>query len=619
MNVRLPVPGLSGLIDLANEPPFRVGPVEITPGLLQLRHGGTQTTLEPRVMQVLTLLARRPGEVVSRDELVATCWSGRFVSEDAIQRTIAKLRRHARADAASAFGIETVPRVGYCLVVGTAPSAAAGVPPRRISWRLGVAGAILLAVAVAGALAWRALAPQGGPASVTLGEFRALGPGVPADLPAGFAESLRDAFGENNDIALTSAGADYVLHGVIQRVGDNLRYSMRLDDSRRKALVWASSPELPAADDYAHRRMAVTLSEVVRCGLIGAGEYPGRLPGHTLGLYLQNCDARAGVGANGNRALALARRAVAETPDFSRGWSAVAHGAAMLHRNAPLAQKPAYAKVVHKAAARALKLDPKNGEAWEVQSYILPVHAYAAREGLLGRAVAGHLSGCGCELSSMGNFLNSVGRTREALSFYRRAYDRQPMYPPASIGLGITYDDLGQWQAADDVWVRLVQTRGPLPNQWIALHASYRGDWSGAKRLPATLAPPPLRAGVDAAFDALTSGDPRRIAAARPVLDAAAAARPSNFVLAEALVASGDTDAALRQLSRIVAAGSTSVLFKSRQRALSHDPRYAALVERSGLIDYWTRSGTRPDLCGEPNPPPFCRTLARPGQGKRGS
>ena len=610
MNVRLSSFGPLSLVDLATEPAFLLGQAEVTPSLLRLRCGTAQATLEPRVMQVLTVLARRPGEVVSRDELVATCWSGRFVSEDAIQRTIAKLRRHAQAEVAGAFGIETVPRVGYRLVLGAEGSGATpGTLPRRSWWRVGVTTAILAALIAGGVLAWRRLATPLVPATVTLSDFKALGPGVPADLPASFAETLRDAFGEDNDLALTSHGGDFVLHGVVQRVGDNLRYSVRLDDAERHALVWAASPELPAADAYAPRRVAVVMSEVVRCGLIGAAEYPGRLPTHTLGLYLQYCNAGQGIQGNLERGLALARRAVAETPDFARGWSAVARAAAVLSMSAAPPQKAAYVEEVHKAAARALQLDPRNGEAWEVQTYILPGNAYLQREALLRHAVAGHLSGCGCEVSAMGGLLNSVGRTREALSYYRRAYDRQPLHGPATLGLFITYDALGRWQEAEEISSRSAQLRGPDRGPWTALHASYRGDWSGAKYVTDRVAPPPLRPGLAAAFDALSSGDPGRIAAARPAVEAAAKAQPQSVLLTETLVTMGAVDAAFRSLGVMADRGLTGTLFRPRQLTLSHDPRYAALMERSGLIAYWRQSRTRPDLCGDANPPPFCATL----------
>ena len=61
-------------------------------------------------MQVLVALHRASPNVVSRDDLVAQCWEGRVVGDDAINGAIAKLRRVS-------FVIETIPRVGYRLVV----------------------------------------------------------------------------------------------------------------------------------------------------------------------------------------------------------------------------------------------------------------------------------------------------------------------------------------------------------------------------------------------------------------------------------------------------------------------------------------------------------------------
>jgi DNA-binding winged helix-turn-helix (wHTH) protein len=77
--------------------------------------------LQPRIMQVLVALAERRGEVVSHDELMARCWGGFAVSDDAIHRCIGRLRRLAEAH--GGFRLETVPRVGYQLVEIQAPAA----------------------------------------------------------------------------------------------------------------------------------------------------------------------------------------------------------------------------------------------------------------------------------------------------------------------------------------------------------------------------------------------------------------------------------------------------------------------------------------------------------------
>ena len=51
---------------------------------------------------------------LSWDELIALCWAGRIVGEDAIQMATAKVRRVG--EATGAFAIETAPKVGYRLV-----------------------------------------------------------------------------------------------------------------------------------------------------------------------------------------------------------------------------------------------------------------------------------------------------------------------------------------------------------------------------------------------------------------------------------------------------------------------------------------------------------------------
>ena len=116
-----------GPIDLADEADFQLGALLVSPSTREVGRGELRELLEPRVMQVLVALFRADGRVVSRDELIARCWEGRIVGEDAINRAIGRLRRLSEADGEASFGIETIPRVGYRLMAG--PSAEAGPAP----------------------------------------------------------------------------------------------------------------------------------------------------------------------------------------------------------------------------------------------------------------------------------------------------------------------------------------------------------------------------------------------------------------------------------------------------------------------------------------------------------
>ena len=82
-------------VDLAQEPDFALGSLQVRPSLREVLVGAEREVLEPRVMQVLVALARRPDQVISRDQLIDACWAGRVVGEDAINRCIARVRRLA--------------------------------------------------------------------------------------------------------------------------------------------------------------------------------------------------------------------------------------------------------------------------------------------------------------------------------------------------------------------------------------------------------------------------------------------------------------------------------------------------------------------------------------------
>lgn len=125
---------------------------------------GQALELRPQAFDVLRLLALRPGELVTKDELLAAVWPGLVVTDDSLVQAVGDIRR--------AFGeaghrlIRTVPRRGYLLATAddASPSStlasvpAVSSPNRR--WHPpaeAVAALVTAAVAVAGILAWQAL------------------------------------------------------------------------------------------------------------------------------------------------------------------------------------------------------------------------------------------------------------------------------------------------------------------------------------------------------------------------------------------------------------------------------------------------------------------------------
>lgn len=110
-----------------------IGEWNVVRELNELRRGDEQVRLEPRAMNLLVHLASREGRVTSKEEILDTVWRGVFVSDSALTRTIADLRKALGDDAKSPRYIETISKRGYRLVAPVSGQAAAGLVPEAIA------------------------------------------------------------------------------------------------------------------------------------------------------------------------------------------------------------------------------------------------------------------------------------------------------------------------------------------------------------------------------------------------------------------------------------------------------------------------------------------------------
>ncbi len=145
--------------------PFRLGDLEVLPASGELRGRRGVERLRPLLMDILLRLAADPGEVVRRETLLEDVWPRRMVNDEVLSRAIAELRTALGDDARVARYIETLPKLGYRLVVPVQPIApvvpmvvvdetprspppeAAQVP--RLSWATAAGWAALVIVAIA--------------------------------------------------------------------------------------------------------------------------------------------------------------------------------------------------------------------------------------------------------------------------------------------------------------------------------------------------------------------------------------------------------------------------------------------------------------------------------------
>jgi len=96
---------------------FRLRERIVDPSLNRVTSRGQTVQVEPKIMQVLVALAERPGDVVTREELMARVWAGVFVTDDVLNRAVRELRRLFDDGTEQPGVIETIRKRGYRLTM----------------------------------------------------------------------------------------------------------------------------------------------------------------------------------------------------------------------------------------------------------------------------------------------------------------------------------------------------------------------------------------------------------------------------------------------------------------------------------------------------------------------
>jgi TolB-like protein len=228
-------------IDLSREADFSLGDIRFFPSTREARSPRGSETVEPRVMQVLVRLVRTTGAVVSRDDLIESCWDGRAVSDDAINRSIAKVRQLAGNSEHASFVIDTVPRIGYRLRqdILSPDETSSSVGPRKIS---------------IGVLPFTNMSNDP--------EQEYLADGITADIItdlsrwATLAVSSRHATfrfkGKHADPQQVGRelGVRFLVEGTLRRIQDRIRITVQLVEAETGSHVWAERFDRPIDDFF---------------------------------------------------------------------------------------------------------------------------------------------------------------------------------------------------------------------------------------------------------------------------------------------------------------------------------------------------------------------------------
>ncbi len=649
-------------IDLTRQAPFALGALEIRPATREVVAGNQREVLEPRVMQVLVALARQTGEVVSRDELIAQCWAGRVVGDDAINRCIGRIRR--LAGSYGGFALETIMHVGYRLTVE--PKSPATTPPpasepgpawfaalkiRRsfVGYAIGCAIlALLLALAIVGSFGHREGDREGAdraPPSVrrviAVLPFTPLSPDPAAQLfgdqvAATVAETLSkigqpvvptvDSFqyrGGAKARAARELHAMYVIDGEVIREGGKIRVTVRLNDTVHGMTIFVSAVDAPAERaDALPERVATHIAS------LSWGTDITRWDEESIQAMLRAFDQqkRGDLFA----AYETARAAAMAEPGNAAVQRVYASDTINLVYASLAARKVSLIEEARQAARRALQLDPSSGEAYANFASSTPHFLWAERESWLRKSLSITPDSVAVQ-EYLTWLLDDVGRFRDAEPAIRSAHERFP-YHVVSYQRRIE-QLLGAGEAAAALQV-LPHARRLWPDETVFLDLGFEA---------AVLQGSP---GNAAAFlndpDVVRQLAPARAALWKAIARALQDRRPGDI----AAVSHGCADPgqdwsacmiALSQLGkrddafRIAAAAypdqrapspealmqkwlanpelpSTRYLFLPAAAPMRADPRFREVVERVGLLQYWQAVHHAPDFCAA-GPVPVCRLI----------
>jgi TolB-like protein/Tfp pilus assembly protein PilF len=435
----------------------------------ELRRGSDLIALEPQVFDLLLYLVQNRDRVVSKDDLIASVWGGRIVSDSTLTSRINAARKAVGDSGENQKLIRTFARKGLRLVGavraqsnGEAPASAAGSPPDALQEPLRPA----LPLPDRPAIAVLPFVNMSGDP-----EQEYFSDGISEDIITALSK-LRWFFviARNSSFVYKGRavhmkqvaeelGVGYVVEGSVRKGGDRVRITVQLNDVATGSHIWAERYDRGLADVFA-------VQDEITEAIVAAIEPQ---------LYAaENFHARR------------------KPPDSMDAWDLVMR--ALSHYWRVTRQDNVVAQAL---LEKAISIDPNYGQAlgvlaishtfcahmgWEDIATVAPIAERAALAAILADsedAWAHHALGC---------VYLFARRFDDSLAEFELALRLNPNFSLAQGYYGLTLSYCGRWQEADEAARRALRLspRDPFSAIYygIAAYAQFIGrNYDEAMRL----------------------------------------------------------------------------------------------------------------------------------------
>jgi TolB-like protein/DNA-binding winged helix-turn-helix (wHTH) protein len=640
-----PISSLSSSVD-ARPRSLRFSVFELDLATLELRRSGRRVHLQQQPAKVLSLLARRPGELVTREEIQREVWaSDTFVDfEQGLNFCVRQIRTVLGDSAGAPRFVETLPRRGYRFIAPVealhdpgaalarskesaplAASAPGAATNRTAMGRLLVALAVAAVVVLDAPAAWRAgrsassrSQPGRKPALAVLpfdnlsqdAAYDYLADGLTEETITQVARAAPERLGV---IARTTSmrfrgasksvlevgrelGVDYVLEGSIRRAGDRLRVTAQLIQAKDETHLWAESYERDLRDvlgvqNEVASRVTGALLDKLLSGIAASGARARTTSAEAYDAYLKGRYHLAKGSEESLRgAIGFFQEAATLDPRFALAHASLAEAWIDLGDGLFVPAQEAYPRA-RAAATTALSLDPGLAEAWTLLGVVKTYYDWDLVAGpqALDKAVALNPADSRAH-HYRADYLSALGRHEEGIAATRRAQALDPLSRPVNEDIGWYYFFARRFREAAVQFRRTAELEpsDSGPHLYAAYAFAALGEWKEALAEARQVV---LATGYDAASaDRLLAPGGRKAydaflrAAVACHREQTTAVRPYSFAMLADL---GDREAALRDLQRAREARWRYLLVEvggdPRLDPLRSDPRFRALERDLGL------------------------------------
>lgn len=607
---------------------YRFDDFHVDPEAWNLYRDGEVIHLEPTVLKLLVFLIGNRDRLVTREELMDSVWGDTIVSESALSKAVARLRKALDDDPGAPRYIETVHSRGYRFVAKVEETTPGGAsPPPWSSGRRGIIAAALAAsLSILLLLFWRDFFDPGAqqPAEQKTGQIESLAV-LPLDNMTGspgqdyFVEGLHEVLitelskisglrvtsrqstmrfgGSDQPIPAIAGelGVDALVEGSVMLVGERVQVTAQLIHGSTDAHLWAQTYERDARDVLG---LLSEVADTISTEIASTLRMPGAERPAAIGpvdpvaseAYLRGLQYLNRFGLESfKRSMEYFEQAVAADPGFALAWGALAGAHLMLayYGEEPPRKAILQARV---AALKALKLDEQSHAGHAALGWVrLFTWDWPGAGQSFEEALRLHPSDA-MTLHGYADYLMLTGRPEDGLAYIRQSRLIDPFTPisnmpvPFHLYLMRRYDEA----IAD---ARQLQERIPgFTVNWLLALVYWQQE-----RLDEALEHE--RQVLASRKDeellvALERGEARdgprgaMLAMAEALVKRSSKTYVDPFNIAVTFARAGETNATLDWLGAAVQRGSLELMYielRPEFDSLRGDPRYIKLVQQLGL------------------------------------